>query len=109
MYEHLWILRFLLVGPDLLQHDLQTIKEQIMTFYIKEDVNFLIRNRAIPTIYIFILPSARNPQNKPTNNPELHHLESNRLYRQYNFLAASKEGMLPDEFRTYYKKPDTFD
>ena len=56
----------------------------------------------------FILPSARNPQNKPTNNPELRHLGLNRLYRQYNFLAASKEGMLPDEFRTYYEKPDTF-
>ena len=69
---------------------------------------FLIRNRPIPTVYVFILPSARNPQNKPTNNLELHHLELNRLYRQYNFLAASKEGMLPDEFRTYYEKSDIF-
>ena len=79
-----------------------------MTFYIKQGVNVLIRNRHIPTVYILILPSARNPQNKPTNNLELHHLELNRLYRQYNFLAALKEGMLPDEFRTYYEKPDTF-
>ena len=101
MYEHLWILMFLLAGLDSLQHDLQTVKEQIMIFNIKEDVNFLlIRNRPIPTVYVFILPSARNPQNKPTNNLELHHLELNQLYRQYNFLAASKEGMLPDEFRT---------
>ena len=66
----------------------------------------LIRNRPIPTVYVLILPSARNPQNKPTNNLELRHLELNRLYRQYNSLAALKEGMLPDEFRTYYEKPD---
>ena len=100
MYEHLWILKILLVGPDLLQHDLQTIKGQIMTFYIKDDVNLFIRNQPIPTVYVFILPSARNPQNKPTNSPELHHLELSRQYRQYKFLAALIEGMLPDEFRT---------
>ena len=75
-----------------------------MTFYIKQGVNVLIRNRPIPTVYVLILPSARNPQNKPTNNLELHHLESNPLCRQYNFLAALKEGMLPDEFRTYHEK-----
>ena len=79
-----------------------------MTFYIKQGVNVFNQKWTIPTVYVFILPSARNPQNKPTNNPELRHLGLNRLYRQYNFLAASKEGMLPDEFRTYYEKPDTF-
>ena len=42
MYEHLWILKFLLVGSDLLQHDLQTIKREIVTFYIKQGVNVLI-------------------------------------------------------------------
>ena len=85
---------FLLAGPDSLQHDLQTIKEQIMTFDIKEGVNFFTSHPLV------ILPSARNPQNKPTNSPELHHLELSRQYQQYKFLAALKEGMLPDEFRT---------